>query len=243
MSKIVNKEIKGIVYKATSPSNKIYIGITITNLKERKRIHLRSTNNGSKLPFHNAIRKYGIENIKWEIIDYESDFQKLKMLEIRYIKEYNSFKKGYNQTLGGEGTFGLKHTNEQKENNSKRRKVFFSNEENRKKISKAVSKTFNENPQLAENHSKLMKERFKVDTNRIEVSNGMKRYLSKKENRLKHAVVRGAKPFIVKKGEFFIGEWVIQSECAEKLGLLKSHLNSCLKGLRKSHKGYTFKYL
>lgn len=78
MGKLVKKEIKGIVYKVTSPSNKIYIGITITNLKERQRTHLRDVNKGSKLPFHNAIRKYGIENLVWEVIDNENDFQKLK---------------------------------------------------------------------------------------------------------------------------------------------------------------------
>lgn len=243
MGKLFKKEIKGIVYKVTSPSNKIYIGITITNLKERQRTHLRDVNKGSKLPFHNAIRKYGIENLVWEVIDNENDFQKLKKLEINYIKEYDTYNKGYNQTLGGEGSFGFKHTKEQKENNSKIRKQFLSNKENRDKISKSVIKTNKENPQLGKKHSKLMKGRFKLDKNRIAVSDGMKKYLSTKENRLKHALDRGAKPFKVKKDGVDVGEWIIQSECAEKLGLLKSHLNKCLKGLRNSHKGYTFEYV
>ena len=243
MGKLVKKEIKGIVYKATSPSNKIYIGITITNLKERQRTHLRDTKKGSKLPFHNAIRKYGIENLVWEIIDNENDFQKLKKLEIKYIEEFNSFNKGYNRTLGGEGTFGLKHTKEQIENNSKRRKEFLSDKKNRDKISQSVLNANKENPQIGKNHSNLMKDRFKIVKNRKEVSDGMKKFLSNKENRLKHSIDRGGKPFKVKKDGVVVGEWTIQSECAEHLGLFKSHLNKCLKGLRNSHKGYTFEYV
>lgn len=243
MGKSVKKEIKGIVYKVTSPSNKIYIGITITNLEERQRTHLRDVNKGSKRPFHNAIRKYGIENLVWEVIDNENNFEKLKKLEINYIKFYDSFNKGYNQTLGGEGSFGFKHTKEQKENNSKIRKEYLSNKDNRDKISKSLLKTNKEKPHLAKNHSKLMKERLKSDKNRFEVSERMKNYLSKKENRLKFSIERGAKPFKVSKNGVIIGEWTIQSECAEHLGLLKTHLSSCLNGKRSSHKGYTFEYI
>ena len=36
--------------------------------------------------YNNSIIKYGIENLVWEIIDNENDFQKLKKLEIKYIE-------------------------------------------------------------------------------------------------------------------------------------------------------------
>ena len=242
MSKLKVKEINGIVYKVTSPSNKIYIGITITNLRERQRTHLRDSNKGSNRSFHNAIRKYGINNLVWEIIDNENDFEKLKKLEIMYIKEYDSFNKGYNQTLGGEGTFGLKFTEKQKSENSKRRTIQMADKKNRDKISKSVLNAHKENVELATNHSKLMKERFKTESNRDEASEGMIKYLSKFENRLKHSIDRGAKPFTVFKDGIIIGEWIIQSQCAEELNLSKSHLNKCLKGLRSSHKAYTFHY-
>ena len=79
------KKINGLVYKATSPSGKIYMGITITSLKERKRLHIKETNSGSRLPFHAAIRKYGADNILWEIIDTATSWEELCELERKHV--------------------------------------------------------------------------------------------------------------------------------------------------------------
>ena len=38
----------------------------------------------------------------------------------------------------------------------------------------------------------------------------------------------------------FIGEWLIQHECARDLSLSVGKINNCLKGKRLSHKGYRF---
>ena len=78
--------INGIVYKATSPSGKVYIGITVTTLKERIRMHLRAVKNGSKTPFHNAIKKYKLQNIKWDVLDHAKTWNKLNCR----LKIYNS---------------------------------------------------------------------------------------------------------------------------------------------------------
>ena len=106
------KKINGLVYKATSPSGKKYIGITITPLRERIRLHVKEANRGSHFPFHTAIRKYGAENIRWEIIDVATSWEDLCELERKYIAEYDSKNNGYNMTLGGEGTYGLKYDSE-----------------------------------------------------------------------------------------------------------------------------------
>lgn len=210
---------------------------------QRQKKHLRDSQKGSTLPFHNAINKYGIEKFKWEIIQKENNIQKLRELEKKFIKEFNSFEKGYNRTLGGEGTFGLKFTREQNAKNSERKKNYFQNEVNRKKVSKAVSDAIKKNPNLTENHSKFMTERFKLNDNRLKASAGMKKYLSNNDNRLKHSIIRGAKPFKVLKDGLQIGEWVIQGQCAEMLGLNKSHISRCLNGIIKSYKGFTFEYI
>ncbi len=126
--------INGIVYKAISPSGKAYIGITVTTLKERIRMHLRAVKNGSKTPFHRAIEKYKLQNIKLDIIDHSKTWDELCRLEKKYIGQYDSYKKGYNLTLGGEGTFGLKHDEEWCLQNSKIRKSFFQNPDNRKMV-------------------------------------------------------------------------------------------------------------
>ena len=103
----------GVVYLSTCViTNKVYVGITIQKLYKRKCDHIKvSFNPKSKAynhHFHRAIRKYGKDNFKWEILEtIEADtrkdlISKLKQLEIKYIKKYNSKKNGYNSTDGGD---------------------------------------------------------------------------------------------------------------------------------------------
>lgn len=66
-------------------------------------------------PFYRAIRKYGIENLKWSIIDYADTSEELNKKEKYWISYYDTYilnKKGYNQTIGGEGQNGLIHSKE-----------------------------------------------------------------------------------------------------------------------------------
>jgi len=94
-----------IIYKATNKlNNKIYIGQTIKTLTERKKSHQASAKHNSKYHFHNAIRKYGFENFNWEILKKGiTNKKQLDKLEIKYIKDYNSIKIGYNISTGGGG--------------------------------------------------------------------------------------------------------------------------------------------
>ena len=99
---------KFILYRHTSPNGKVYIGITSKSVKDRWR------NNGrgykSNIHFYNAINKYGWENFKHEVLHENLTKEDAIMLEKKYIKEHDSFKKGYNRTLGGEGTEGYRHS-------------------------------------------------------------------------------------------------------------------------------------
>jgi transposase-like protein len=96
--------MKGIIYKITNKVNgKSYIGQTRFTLEFRWRQHLHKKDNTY---FHNAIRKYGAENFTKEILE-ECDVDKLNSREIFYIAKYNTFKEGYNLTIGGEGNSTL----------------------------------------------------------------------------------------------------------------------------------------
>lgn len=106
-----------LIYKATFPNDKSYIGLTLKTLEQRKKSHKNSSmyNKGQydyNVIFHKAIRKYGWENVKWEILeDNITDYEYLKERERFNILKYDTFKSnGYNMTLGGEGCFGYKHT-------------------------------------------------------------------------------------------------------------------------------------
>lgn len=106
------------IYKITNKINEhCYIGQSI-NIEERWREHRNSINTIESWDrsIYQAIRKYGLENFSWEIIEKCSK-DELDEKEIYWINYYNSYKNGYNQTMGGNGTHGnsIKITKEQVE--------------------------------------------------------------------------------------------------------------------------------
>jgi len=115
----------GLIYKHTfNNSNKSYIGLTKYTMEERLKGHLKAVKNGSALHFHNAIRKYGVENIISEILEDNIEIKNLTDKEIFYIDKFDTFLNGYNMTLGGEGNFGLEHSNEAKQKISEANKGY-----------------------------------------------------------------------------------------------------------------------
>lgn len=95
----------GYIYKIVNDINdKIYIGQTQKSLQERFRLHVYDSNkkNADNFPIHKAIRKYGMD--KFHIIEVEKcSVAVLNEREQYWIAYYDSYNKGYNATLGGEG--------------------------------------------------------------------------------------------------------------------------------------------
>lgn len=94
------------IYKHTSPSGKVYIGITCQNVNNRwqnGKIYKDSTY------FKRAIRKYGWKNIKHEILFSNLSKQRAINLEISLIRHYKNLGISYNITDGGEGTNRFHH--------------------------------------------------------------------------------------------------------------------------------------
>lgn len=127
---IINKAFGyAVIYKLTSPSGKSYIGQTI-NFKERYSVYRRRKKNSIGKRLYHALNKYnGIENFEVEILtkviiteNVIELREKLKELEIFYIKEYDTFNSGYNLTIGGEGALGRVLSEETKEKISKANK-------------------------------------------------------------------------------------------------------------------------
>ena len=127
----------GLIYKVTSPSDKIYVGQTIKTLEERKQKHFECSkyvNPAFNNKFYCAIRKYGFENFKWEIVYNNVPVRFLNEYEIWTIDFYNSYKYGYNMTLGGTSIRGFRHSDETKEKWSKLRKGYKPNEKQLKAL-------------------------------------------------------------------------------------------------------------
>lgn len=94
-----------IIYKHTSPSGKSYIGQTKYSIEERLKGHLVDCKNGSERHFHQAIRKYGIENFTSEILEENIETQnEADLKETYYIQKFDSFRNGYNMTEEGKGS-------------------------------------------------------------------------------------------------------------------------------------------
>lgn len=95
---IIEKKV-GCVYCIENTLNgKRYIGITTRTIKERFVEHCKAKSYIGK-----AIRKYGVENFKLYELAVANSREELCNLEVYYIEKYNTFKNGYNQTIGGDG--------------------------------------------------------------------------------------------------------------------------------------------
>lgn len=92
------------IYKITNKINgRCYIGQSI-NIKQRWKDHRKDAfwknDHNYNYPLYKAIRKYGIENFSFEVLE-ECSQELLNEREIYYIQKYNSLHKGYNQNEGG----------------------------------------------------------------------------------------------------------------------------------------------
>lgn len=89
------------IYKITNKiNNKKYIGQSI-NIEARWKEHLANIHSDKQNLIYKAMRKYGVENFIFEVIEIcnEDDLDKK---EIFWIKHYDSYNNGYNMTLGGQ---------------------------------------------------------------------------------------------------------------------------------------------
>lgn len=92
-----------------------YIGQS-RNIEKRWEAHkiaaFNSNQSSYDYPLYKAIRKYGLENFSFEVVETCS-VEELNYKEIYWIGFYNSFEEGYNQTIGGYAPTYPKLTEEQ----------------------------------------------------------------------------------------------------------------------------------
>lgn len=130
------------IYKITSPTGRLYIGVT-SNYKNRIRTYHGGWKQSQPLIMR-SLSKYGATNHSFEIVDtFMSDLAYALGKEMFFIRSYMSNRhkwpeqNGMNLTDGGQGTLGWKMSEKQKKQNSDRVKGFKHTEEAKKKISEA----------------------------------------------------------------------------------------------------------
>jgi len=155
-----------IIYKHTNKiNNKSYIGKTIFSMEERLAGHIKSSRNGSEYAFHRALRKYGVDNFTSEILESDIEESIISEREKYWIKKYKSFGKlGYNMTIGGEGTQGIKVKESTKE-----------------KLREYAIKAYNKEGKIVS----VSKETFNKDDNLIHINTGRTKTKEQKLNNAK----------------------------------------------------------
>ena len=136
--------VYGIIYKATGPTGKVYIGQTTKTLNRRKTDHaFRAKKQDRRETFQIALLNEGFRNFMWEQIDTANNKEELDKKEKLWIAHYQSNNPlfGYNTFEGGSSP---KHTPETRRKISRalkgKGKGIPKSEEHRRKIGIANSK-------------------------------------------------------------------------------------------------------
>lgn len=99
------------IYKITNDINdKVYVGKTCLTIEQRFKQHYLDSFHRDRecRPLYEAFHKYGIEHFKISLIEQCPDILANER-EQYWIGYYHGYDKGYNATLGGDGSFRYNH--------------------------------------------------------------------------------------------------------------------------------------
>ena len=120
------------IYKIISPNGKTYVGKS-TNIEERFKSYQYEGRRKNQLKLNNSIKKYGLENNVFELLEECSEFD-LNEREIYWIDKLDTVKNGLNLMYGGQGG---KQSQEVKNKKSKTMTGRKASEETKQKMSQA----------------------------------------------------------------------------------------------------------
>jgi len=221
----------GYIYKITSPTGRIYIGKT-TNLTLRIDYYRRLKCKKQPLLF-NSLSKHGFSGHTFEIIyEGENTLIELNELEIFYIGFFNSFhgsnENGINLTLGGDGGFGRKISDEH------RKKIIAYNK------TKVYKKHTEETKKLI---SETRKKTGSTSAHKLACEKSKGRKIIKNEIWISNNAESIKKPIIQYNldGEQ-IKEWKSAKDVEEELGFSRKNISMNLTKKSKTAYGYLWKY-
>lgn len=249
-----------IIYKTTNLINgKIYIGQDSKNNKNYF---------GSGDLIKKAIKKYGVENFKKEILYFCNTQKELNEIEQKFIFQYNSTNKtiGYNICVGGtNGTMlNRKHSEETKKQMSEIRLGVVFSDEHKKNISKAhigkiisdeTKEKMSKSQKLVKHNPLSIETKEKIRNKKIgkKLSNETKEKMSESHKGKKNhfygkshsneTLLKTRKPIIqLDENNNFIKEWSGINEAAKELGIRQSGISLVLSGKYRITSGFKFIY-
>lgn len=249
-------ERKYVVYRHSFPNNKVYIGIT------KQRVDKRWQNGAGYMHnkrMQNAIKKYGWDNIRHEILSQNLTKEEAEYLEIKLISEYqsNSSEFGYNIASGG---FAPELSDETKRKISESKigdknpmygKHLIKSESTRKKLSEA-----NKGRKISDAQKERIREsnrcRVVSEETRAKISNGNHKAFARKSDEEKQRQIRGILSSAHNKsisvlqyssdGLKLLNTYISINEAARENSLFPANIRKCLMGNIRQTCGYIWKY-
>lgn len=226
-------ESKNVIYCYTNKINgKRYVGQTVQKLRKRHNQHqsgsYRKKYHDYNLPLHNAMRKYGIENFKLEILHVADEYS-IDMLERYYIYFLDTLvknNKGYNVSDGGNNgnPFAGKTKEELREWKQKISKALKGKYTGEKNHFYGKNLSGENNPMFGKKHS---------EESRRKMSENLKgRFIGENNPHCTPVVGVGSNNILFYK---YIAE-------AKKDGFEKNAISRCCKGKQSSHKRHKWYY-
>jgi len=166
----------GIIYKATGPDDRVYIGQTVKTLKRRKSQHAFRTKKGDRRgAFHIALLELGFSSFTWDQIDNAETAGELDAKEKQWIAYYKADNPafGYNIFEGGSSPRQTQESRQKLSEATKGRKRLPFSEETRRKMSEA-NKGRKLTPEQYQKMCKALKGRKLTSEHRQKISEGLK---------------------------------------------------------------------
>ena len=245
-------ELKCCIYCYTNKiNNKKYIGQICrknNNLKSRHNEHISNSYNSNRkydynMPFHNAIRKYGIENFEFEVLKICNNLDECNYWETYYIERFNTLisnNEGYNLSNGGSnGSTLAGKTNEEIS-------------EWKNKISKTLTGKMSgeNNPFYGKKHTEKTKEKMKKNHANFKGENNplYGTHLSEERKQKMSKERMGKNNFYAKKVIQYdknmnvIEIWDCIKEASDLLNIANSSISACCRCKRKTAGGFIWRY-
>jgi len=240
-----------IIYKVQFPNGKVYIGQTKDTLEKRRKNHWNDASYELKknihYKFHDALLKHGFspnnDQLEWYIIDSANSIEEALQKEASYIEQYDSINNGYNCRTSQNGKGFVDDNTKQKIANKvgPLSKEMWE-ESGRKEEASERMKLRHANGLMDEAKIKSTEVRSTEEQRKLTSEDNVKRY-SNLQKRNDMARNHGTKPFLVYKGDVFIGRFENIHEAYRQLNIPNNgHISTILKRGKGTLYGYNFVY-